>query len=116
MESKIEETERVLAKKFGGYKVLLKVFLSNTQHSVVPWQEFEHLLPQCQGMIRNRKEVPVLACILACTPHFVVTGDKTLREDLSECQETSETKTGSSVQFLRWFKKLNDSQVGENPS
>ena len=98
-----EEAERVLAERFSGYEALLDVFLSKINYIHVRWNEFEHLLPQYEGQVRDRKDAPVLASIIASRPDFAVTGDVNLREDLRVCEEVSGTRMCSSRQFLEEF-------------
>ena len=107
----IEEAERVLAEKFAGYEALLDVFLSNISHILIQWDEFEHLLLQCKERVRDEKDAPVLASIIASKPDFAVTGDEALRVDLCGCEEASATRICSSRQFLEEF-----SRRGQNPA
>ena len=107
----IEEAERVLAERFAGYEALLDIFLSNISYILIQWDEFEQLLPQFKGQVRDEKDVPVLASIIASRPDFAVTGDKALREDLCGCEDVSGTRICSSRQFLEEF-----SRQGQNPA
>jgi len=110
-----EEAERVLAERFAGYEALLNVFLSRLSYTFVGWNELEGLLPRCLGRVRDRKDVPVLAVILASRPEFVITGDKDLREDLNGCGEISGTKICSSREFLEEFKKHGQASGTRHP-
>jgi putative PIN family toxin of toxin-antitoxin system len=101
----IQETERVLAERFAGYAALLDVFLSKISCTLVRWDEFEGLLPRCEGRVRDGKDVPILASIIASKPEFAVTGDRDLREDLHGCEEASATRIFSSRQFLEEFSR-----------
>ena len=98
-----EEAERVLAERFSGYEALLNVFLSKINYIHVRWNEFEGLLPRYEGRVRDEKDTPVLAAIIASRPDFAVTGDVDLREDLRGCEEASRTRICSSRQFLEEF-------------
>lgn len=101
----IQETERVLAERFAGYEALLDVFLSNISYILVRWDEFEQILPQYEGQVRDEKDAPILASIIAGRPDFAVTGDRDLREDLHGCEEASGTRICSSRQFLEEFSR-----------
>jgi len=101
----ILETERVLAERFAGYEALLDVFLSNISYTLVRWDEFEQILPQYEGQVRDGKDAPILASIIASRPDFAVTGDGDLREDLRGCEEASATGVCSSRQFLEEFSR-----------
>lgn len=101
----IREAERVLAERFAGYEALLGVFLSKLSYTLIRWDELERLLHRCVGRVRDRKDVPVLASILASRPEFAVTGDRALREDLSGCEEISGTRICSSKEFLDAFMR-----------
>jgi len=99
----IQETERVLAERFAGYEGLLDVFLSKLNYVLVHWGELETILPLHEGQVRDKKDIPVLAAVIAGEPDFAVTGDRALREDLRRCEEVSGTKICSSRQFLGEF-------------
>jgi len=99
------EAERVLAERFAGYEALLDVFLSKLSYVLVRWDEFEGVLPRCEGRVRDGKDAPVLAAVIASRPDFAVTGDRALREDLRGCEEASGTKIYSSRQFLEEFSR-----------
>ena len=100
-----EEAERILVERFAGYEALLDVFLSKLSYVLVRWDVFEGVLPRCGGRVRDGKDAPVLAAIIASRPDFVVTGDRALREDLRGCEEASGTKICSSRQFLEEFSR-----------
>jgi len=101
----IQETERVLAERFAGYEALLEVFLSNTNYILVQWDEFERMLPQYEGQVRDGKDAPILAALITSRPDFAVTGDLDLKEDLRGCEEASGTRICSSRQFLEEFAR-----------
>jgi len=96
----LQETKRVLAVRFAGYEGLLDVFLSKLNYILVHWGELETILPRYEGQVRDEKDIPVLAAVIASEPDFAVTGDRALREDLRRCEEVSGTKICSSRQFL----------------
>ena len=96
----LQETKRVLTERFTGYEGLLDVFLSKLNYILVHWDKLETILPQHEGQVRDKKDIPVLAAVIASEPDFAVTGDRALREDLRRCEEVSGTKICSSRQFL----------------
>ena len=100
-----EEAERILVERFAGYEALLDVFLSKLIYVLVRWDEFEGVLPRCEGRVRDGKDAPVLAAIIASRLDFAVTGDRALREDLRGYEEASGTKIYSSRQFLEEFSR-----------
>ena len=101
----LQEAERVLAVRFAGYEGLLDVFLSKLNYILVRWGELAQMLPRHVGRVRDEKDVPVLAAVIASGPDFAVTGDRALREDLRGCGEVSGTRICSSREFLEEFSR-----------
>jgi putative PIN family toxin of toxin-antitoxin system len=99
-ESVLQEAKIVLARSFHGHEELLNTFLSRIEHSVVPWGELRRHLPVCERKVRDKKDAPLLASLIATKPDFTITGDVVLREDLKQCSEAIVTKICSSTQFL----------------
>jgi putative PIN family toxin of toxin-antitoxin system len=105
-ESVLEETRIVLTRSFQGHEALLDTFLSRIKHTVLPWKDFERLVPVCMGKVRDRKDAPLLASVIVAKPDFALTGDVALREDLKRCSETAKiTKICSSAQFLETMSR-----------
>lgn len=96
----VEETERVLRDKFSGYGALLEALLPNLGYASVPWAAIEDLLPESRRAIRDVKDAPILASIIAEKPDYAVTGDKELREDLKK-YGLNRTSIFSSKQLLQ---------------
>lgn len=95
----VEEARRVLGEKFGGYEVLLDVFLSRVGFEDVPWGSISGALRECEALLRDPDDAPVLASAVHLSPDVVVTGDRVLREDLS--RHLPGVGVCSSSQFLR---------------
>ena len=105
-ESVLQEAKIVLARNFHGHEELLNTFLSRIEHSVVPWRELRRHLPVCERKVRDKKDAPLLASVIATKPGFTITGDVALREDLKQCSEAVVSKICSSTQFLAAVSRI----------
>jgi len=101
----LEETRTVLARRFPGHEIFLDAFLLLADHTTIPSNRIEPHTPTHQAEVRDTKDVAVLTSTILTKPHFTVTGDKTLREDIKRCPHTHTTSTCSSNEFLRKIKE-----------
>jgi len=103
----LEETLVVLARTFRGYENVLNTFLSRMEHGIISWRDFRRLIPTCVSRVRDKKDAPLFASVIAAKPDFTVTGDVTLREDLKKSREVAEiTEICSSAEFLKVVPKV----------
>ena len=76
----LKEVETVILRKFEGIRTFLdalKLFeLFLDMAKMVPGERYECLIPQSKKMLRDVKDVPILAMALFSKPDFLVTGDK----------------------------------------
>ena len=97
----LEEGRLVLARSFLGHEALLDAFLTRVEYAVLPWKEIGQSASAYEKKVRDKKDAPILASVIAAKPDFIVTGDVALREDLKRCSEVAGvTKICSSRQFL----------------
>ena len=97
----LEEGRLVLARSFPGHEALLDAFLTRVEHTVLPWKEIGQSAFAYAKKVRDEKDAPLLASVIAAKPDFTVTGDVALREDMKRCSEVAGvTKICSSRQFL----------------
>ncbi len=102
----LKEARAVLGRRFPGHEVFLDAFLPRAEHTIVPWKRIERDISLYQGAVRDAKDAAVLASTIFTKPNFVVTGDKTLREDMRRCREATRVTTiCSSSEFLREISK-----------
>jgi putative PIN family toxin of toxin-antitoxin system len=103
----LEEARIVFARRFPGHEALLTALLSRAEHTVLTWKEIEESVSLHEKKVRDTKDAPVLAAVLAARPDFAVTGDVALREDMKRCQDVARvTSICSSREFLKEvFKK-----------
>ncbi len=100
----VEETRRVLAKRFRGHEALLASFLSRIEYSLVAWADIERLLLSHKTRVRDWKDVPILVSVLVACPDCAVTGDRMLREDLKAISDIrKKVRIMSPKQFLDLF-------------
>jgi len=98
----LKEARTVLSHRFAGYEVLLDIFIQRTQHLIVPISEFEGEIDLHRESVRDPKDIAVLAATIATKPDFIVTGDKTLRQDMQCSREvTAHTVVCSSSELLK---------------
>ena len=71
---------------------------------IVPWSRIEQDTPTHRSEVRDAKDAAVLTSILT-KPHFAVTGDETLREDMRRCHDARTTTICSSNEFLKKIAK-----------
>ncbi len=96
----LKEARAVLGRRFPGHEIFLDVFLLRAEHIVVPWSRIEQHIAIHRGEVRDAKDVAVLTSTILAKPHFAVTGDKTLREDMKRCHDARTTTICSSNEFL----------------
>ncbi|MEM3004027.1 MAG: putative toxin-antitoxin system toxin component, PIN family [Candidatus Bathyarchaeia archaeon] len=97
----LEEGRLVLARNFPSHEALLDASLARMEHTVLPWKGIGKLSSVCEEKVRDRKDAPLLASVIAVKPDFTVTGDVALREDMKRCSEVAGvTKICSSRQFI----------------
>jgi len=102
----LEEALVVLARTFRGYENVFDTFLLRVEHEILFWRDFRRLVPTCVSRVRDKKDAPLFASVIAAKPDFTVTGDVTLREDLRKSREVAEiTKICSSAEFLKVVPK-----------
>jgi len=95
-----------LDRRFPGYEMFLDVFLLRAEHSVVLSSRVEQDIALHQGEVRDAKDAAVLASTILPKPNFVVTGDKTLREDMRRCRDIAGITTiCSSIELLKKISK-----------
>jgi len=99
------ESRRVLAEKFPRFEKLLDLFLERTEFESIPLDNILSNLEACVGKVRDAKDTPIYAAIVTAKPDYAVTGDKTLRSDLSSSPQASNTKACSAKGFLDDFEK-----------
>jgi len=80
----LSETRRVIKAKFSFLVSLLDLFLSRIRFDMVSGEDMRERLCECVGVVRDGKDVPVLAAVLVSGPDYVLTGDVDLRDDLNE--------------------------------
>lgn len=103
----LEEALVVLARTFRGYENVLDTFLSRIEHRIPSWKDFGRLVPTCVSRVRDKKDAPLFASVIAAKPDFTVTGDVTLREDLKKSREVADiTEICSSAEFLNKVPKV----------
>ena len=101
----LKEARAVLGRRFPGHEIFLDVFLLRAEHTIIPWSRIEQHIPIHRGEVRDAKDVAVLTSTIVAKPHFAVTGDKTLREDIRRCHDSRSTTICSSNEFLKKVAK-----------
>jgi putative PIN family toxin of toxin-antitoxin system len=101
----LKEARAVLGRRFPGHEIFLDAFLLRAEHTIVPWSRIEQDTPTRRGEVRDAKDVAVLTSTILAKPHFAVTGDKTLREDIRRCKDARTTTICSSNEFLKKIAK-----------
>jgi len=101
----LKEARAVLARRFPSHEIFLDAFLLRTEHTIVPWSRIEQDIPIRRGQVRDTKDAAVLTSTILAKPHFTVTGDKTLREDIRRCHDARTTTICSSNEFLKKIAK-----------
>lgn len=102
----LEEAREVLDRRFPGYEMFLDVFLLRAEHSVVLSSRIEQDIALHQSEVRDAKDAAVLTSTILAKPNFVVTGDKTLREDMRRCRDIAGITTiCSSSELLKKISK-----------
>lgn len=84
---------------YKGY--LLNGFLKMAGAKVIPAKRYRGLISAATGLIKDRKDAPILACALAVKPDYFVTGDKDFLT--KEIRERVNTLTPG--EFLRRLKE-----------
>ncbi|MGA2626643.1 MAG: putative toxin-antitoxin system toxin component, PIN family [Candidatus Bathyarchaeia archaeon] len=101
----LKEARAVLGRRFPGHEIFLDAFLLRADHTILPWSQIEQDTPIRRGEVRDPKDVAVLTSTILAKPHFAVTGDKTLREDMRRCHDARSTTICSSNEFLKKITK-----------
>lgn len=101
----LKEARAVLGRRFPGHEIFLDAFLLRADHTIVPWSRIDQDIAIRRGEVRDAKDVAVLTSIILAKPHFAVTGDKTLREDIRRCHDARTTTICSSNEFLKKVAK-----------
>ena len=101
----LKEARAVLGRRFPGHEIFLDAFLLRAEHTIVSWSRIEQDIPIRRGEVRDPKDVAVLTSIILAKPHFAVTGDKTLRQDIRRCHDARTTTICSSKEFLKKVAK-----------
>ncbi len=101
----LKEARAVLGRRFPGHEMLLDAFLLRTEHIIIPWSRIERDIPLHQKEVRDGKDAAVLTSTILAKPNFAVTGDKTLREDMTRSHAARTTTTCSSSEFLKNISK-----------
>ncbi len=104
-ETVLIEARRVLAEKFPGFEKLLDLFLDRTEFENIPLNNILPTLETHVGKVKDAKDTPIYAAIATAKPDYAVTGDKTLRSDLSRFPQTGSTRACSAKEFLDEFEK-----------
>ena len=105
-ESVLEEASTVLGLRFPGHEIFLEAFLLRAAHTIIPWHRIEHHIPLHKHEVRDEKDAAVLTSTILAKPEFMITGDKTLREDLKRSHRVARiTNICSSSEFLRNLSK-----------
>jgi len=104
-ETVMMESRRVLAEKFPGFEKLLDLFLERTEFESIPLNNILPILETYVGKLRDAKDTPIYAAIATAKPDYAVTGDQTLRSDLSRSPQTGSTRACSAKEFLDEFEK-----------
>jgi len=99
----LKEARTILSRRFPSHEKFLDAFLLRTEHTIVPWSRIERDIPIHRDEVRDAKDVAVLTSTILVKPRFIVTGDKTLREDIKRCHDARTTTICSSTEFLKKF-------------
>ena len=108
----LKEARTVLARRFPGHEIFLDTFLLRAEHTIVPWSQIEKHNPIHRREVRDAKYVAVLTSTILAKPDFAVTGDKTLREDISRCHDARTTTICSSNEALKKIAKRHRTSTG----
>jgi len=77
------ETRNVIERKssdFGNKEQAMKVLEAIVNKAtIIPIKEYKSLLPKAKQMIRDKKDAPILAAVLATKYDFFLSGDKDFR-------------------------------------
>jgi putative PIN family toxin of toxin-antitoxin system len=103
----IEEVRYVLARRFTGFQALFDLYLRRTDWKRVEFERIEPLIRRHRGKVRDEKDMPFFAAVVLLKPDFVVTGDRTLREDLRKLTDlATRTRVLNSSEFLTELKQI----------
>jgi len=93
----LDEIRTVFKRKVSYKGYLLESFLEMTKAKIIPTKKYRGLISTAAGLIKDKKDAPILACALAVKPDYFVTEDKDfLTRDIRE-----KVSTLSPSEFLR---------------
>ncbi len=85
-----------VAERFGVPPEISRDFLLETDLEVVYWKEYQNRIDESKNLIRDEKDVPILAAVLASKPDYLITGDKDFHT----------TKIKNMIQIIRTLELL----------
>lgn len=97
----IEETLRVLKRKFGAKAFLFNEFLGIIDCEIIRKKDYSHLIKKYKDAIDDHKDLPILASAIVAKPDFFISGDKHFKtEKIKKLVNVS-----SSAELLGKFSK-----------
>lgn len=97
----IREIYKIIDLRFPNRRYLFDSFLVLTKHEIIFEEEFKCKFSEAIKLIKDKKDIPILACALATKPDYFITGDK----DFHTQEIKKKLKVVTPDEFLRLFRK-----------